>query len=375
LASVSIRGYGIVSTYGVGSASLVAGLRSARADPVALSNAPLSALADVMASPLPHGSFSFDVDGLLDTVMAAATEALENAAARAPLGDCAVLFGANTLALAEHNYLRYRERSGGVRPVIPHPGALAERVARKLGAGGPVLTFFTACSSSANALLHARELILRGDAARALVIGIESLAMITLSGFRSLMMLDAQGCRPFDAERRGFHPGEGVAALLLERDGDGARVLGGANFCDIHHVTSASPDGSGMARSMRAALDNAGVGASSIAAIKAHATASSDNDSAEAAAMRSVFGAAMPPFTALKRYLGHTSCACGAMETVAFIAALRDGFIPAAAGFSTADPALGCAPMTQALPARPGNYLLNFFGFGGNYASVVIGHG
>ena len=111
------------------------------------------------------------------------------------------------------------------------------------------------------------------------------------------------------------------------------------------------------------------------AAIKAHATASNDNDAAEAAAMRSVFGGALPPITALKRYLGHTSCACGAMETVALIAALQEGFIPAAAGFAEPDPALGCVPMTQALPARAGNYLLNFFGFGGNYASVVIAHG
>jgi len=87
-----------------------------------------------------------------------------------------------------------------------------------------------------------------------------------------------------------------------------------------------------------------------------------------------VFGDALPPITALKRYLGHTSCACGAMETVALLAALQEGFIPAAAGFAEVDPALGCVPMTQAIPARAGNYLLNFFGFGGNYASVVIAH-
>jgi 3-oxoacyl-(acyl-carrier-protein) synthase len=370
---VCISGYGIVSTYGAGRAPLITGLRRGRAEPVPLTNAPLPALADIMASPLPQGSFCSDFDGMLDAVMTAVSEALAGSNARAPLDDCAILVGANTLALAEYHYLHCQEP--GFRPLLPHSGELAERVASMLGASGPVLTFSTACSSSANALLHARDLILRQDVARAVVIGIDSLAMITMSGFRSLMMLDPKGCRPFDAQRSGFQPGEGVAALLLERDGRGARVLGGANFCDIHHVTSASPDGAGMARSMRAALDNAGVGAPSIVAIKAHATASVDNDAAEAAAMRSVFGNALPPITAFKRYLGHTSCACGAMETVALVAALQEGFIPAAAGFTNEDPALGCVPMTQALAARPGNYLLNFFGFGGNYASVVIAHG
>ena len=371
MTGVCIRGYGIVSTYGVGRAPLVAGLRSGRAEPVAFTDSPVPALADVVVSPLPSQSLRADFDSLFNTVMTAVTEALADV--RSPLGDCAVLLGTNTLALAEYRYRSSRE--SGSQPSIPRSGELAERIAGALGATGPVLTFSTACSSSANALLHAHDLILRRDVTRAVVVGVDLLAMIMLSGFRSLMMLDPQGCRPFDVRRSGFQPGEGVAALLLERGSDGVRVLGGANFCDIHHVTSASPDGSGMARPMRAALDKAGVGASSIAAIKAHATASNDNDAAEAAAMRSVFGGALPPITALKRYLGHTSCACGAMETVALIAALQEGFIPAAAGFAEPDPALGCVPMTQALPARAGNYLLNFFGFGGNYASVVIAHG
>jgi len=374
--SVRIRGYGIVSTYGAGVAPLVAGLRRGTAEPGVLSDPAVAALAGVKVSALPPQMFRFDVDGSLAMVLAAAGEALAQAGVQQPLGDCAVLCGANTLALAEHSDSDHRRVHGSGRaPLIPHPGELAERVAYAFGATGPVLTFSTACSSSANALLHARALILRGQVTRALVFGIESLAMITLSGFNSLMLLDAEGCRPFDAGREGFQPGEGAAALLLEAQGSGARVLGGANLCDIHHVTSANPDGSGMARSMRAALADAGVAAGEIVAIKAHATASRENDAAEATAMRTVFGDKLPPFTALKRYLGHTSCACGAVETVAMLAALDAGFVPPAAGFVHADPALGCGPLTQAQPAAAGAYLLNYFGFGGNYASVVVAHG
>jgi 3-oxoacyl-(acyl-carrier-protein) synthase len=126
---------------------------------------------------------------------------------------------------------------------------------------------------------------------------------------------------------------------------------------------------------MQAALMQTGIDAGAIVAIKAHATGSADNDLAEAAAMKTVFGARVPPFTGLKRSLGHTLAACGAVETVAFLACLDAGFIPPTAGFEALDPALGVQPLAQAQSAPAGIYLYNFFGFGGNYGSLVIGHG
>ena len=90
--------------------------------------------------------------------------------------------------------------------------------------------------------------------------------------------------------------------------------------------------------------------------------------------MRTLFGDTPPPFTALKRYFGHTLGACGALETAAFLGCLAQGFIPASAGFSAPDPALNIAPLTAPQPAHAGNYLFNFFGFGGNYASYAITH-
>lgn len=375
MASVRIRGVGLVSTYGAGAAALLPGLRSGVAEPTVLSDAAVPLLNGIRVSALPRGLFRLNTDGALEAVLAAAGEALDRASARAPLGDCALTCGVNALTLSEQHYLRYRDANAGRRLSTPPPGDFARRAAHALGVRGPVLTFSTACSSSANALLCARDLVLRGEVPRALVLGVEVLSMITLSGFNSLMMLDAEGCRPFDVARSGLQLGEGVAALLLERDGEGARLLGGANLCDVHHMTSASPDGGAMARTMRQALDDAGVAPGAIVAIKAHATASRDNDAAEAAAIRSVFGAAPPPITALKRYLGHTMSACGAIETAALLTTLDAGFIPAAAGFANVDPDLGCVPLTQARTASAGNYLLNYFGFGGNYASIVISHG
>jgi 3-oxoacyl-(acyl-carrier-protein) synthase len=378
MASVRIRGFGVVSAYGAGAAPLAQGLRAGRATLAPYRDAPVPALRALAVSLRDRARFPADEQGERDMVRFAVREALARAGVEEgePLGDCAVLCGgSNALALAEHDYLRLQATAPGGRPAVADPGFLAGSMARELGARGPVLTFSTACSSSANALTVARDLLVRGQVQRALVVGIESLNAITVAGFQSLLLLAPGGCRPFDAARAGLQLGEGAAALLLEREGGGARLLGGANLCDIHHVTSANPDGEAMVRCMQAALADAGVDAGEIVAIKAHGTGSRENDLAEAVAMRRVFGAGLPPFTALKRQLGHTLGACGAVETAAMLAALEAGFVPATAGFETGDGALACAPMASGRTAEAGSYLLNFFGFGGNYASLVIGHG
>jgi 3-oxoacyl-[acyl-carrier-protein] synthase-1 len=91
--------------------------------------------------------------------------------------------------------------------------------------------------------------------------------------------------------------------------------------------------------------------------------------------MRALWGDRLPPFTAIKRYLGHTLGACGAVELAAILGCLRAGFVPATAGFTTPDPELRVAPLTAPAPAVTGAVMLNFFGFGGNYASLLVQHG
>lgn len=380
MASVAIRGAGIVSAYGEGIGALRAGLASE-----APSVAPLPALAppadpQALVSAVDHARFPLDPDGTGRMVTTAIDEALTGAGLEPQtLGDCALVVGGSPmLAHAEEASRKLYRSEPGRRPRLEQPGELARSIAEHYGLTGAALTLSTACASSANALLVARDIVLRGRARRALVVGIERLCATTLSGFSSLMLLDPGGCRPFDASRRGLHFGEGAGALLLEAGSEGvapmARFMGGASLCDVYHPTRANPDGSGMARCMSAALADAGVPAASIVAIKAHGTGSSDSDIAEAAAMRKVF-ARLPPFTALKRYLGHTLAACGAIETIALLAALQTGKIPSTAGFETVDPEIGISPLRQSLPAIPGNYLFNYFGFGGNCASLVIAHG
>lgn len=398
MTAIRIRGLGLVSSYGIGLARAVEGLRAGRdgITPLTLFQLPFQDQIKVNQfdhSPFPPGEAS--APAILE---AAVSEALAAAGVEATaLREAALVIGTGGyLFAAEAEYRRILAETGATsEPPLRAPGFVAQRVADDLGIGGPVLTLSTACSSSANALLVAADLIRRGEVARALVLGVEGLSQIALSGFHSLMLLDPAGCRPFDAARRGMQLGEAVAAVLLEAEasehaaGDallggrsrrpasrdtGASLLGGANLCDIHHVTSAAPDGSAMRAVMEMALADAGLTPGDITVIKAHGTGSPDNDSAEAAAMRGLFGERLPPFTGLKRYLGHTLGACGAVELAAFLGCLRAGFIPPTAGCETPDPELRVVPLAIQQPAPTGAVMLNFFGFGGNYASLIVGH-
>jgi 3-oxoacyl-(acyl-carrier-protein) synthase len=379
--AILIRGLGLVSSYGIGVACAVEGMRAGRSGitPLTLFSRPFQN--QIQVNQFDHAPFPPDSACATATMQTVAQEALTEARLDdAALRDAALVVGTSSFLFAgEADYRRTLADTGQIimPPLVP-PGQAALRVARKLGIEGPVLTLTTACSSSANALLVAAGLLRRGEVRRALVIGVEGLSAVALSGFHSLMLLDPEGCRPFDAERRGMQIGEAVGAVLLEVGdtvpGDDI-LLGGANLCDTHHMTSAAPDGSAMRSVMQMALAATGLHPADVAVIKAHGTGSLDNDTAEAAAMHTLFGEDLPMFTGIKRYLGHTLGACGAVELAAFLGCLRAGFVPPTAGFTHPDPALHITPLTDFQPAPKGTAMLNFFGFGGNYASLLIAHG
>jgi len=383
MSTIRLSGLGLVSCYGQGVARAVEGLAAGRTGitPLTLFDVPFRDR--LCTNQFDHAPYPPGENGALAVIETAVQEALD-AAGRRPtdLHDAALVIGTSGfLFAAEAEYRLCRQQVGGAntRPSLRAPGYLTQALASRLAITGPVMTLSTACSSSANALLVAADFVRRGDVRRALVIGVEGLSAIALNGFQSLMLLDPDGCRPFDARRRGMQLGEAVAALLIESEPspvpDAPTLLGGANLCDIHHVTSASPDGSAMRTVMEMALADAGLPATDVVLIKAHGTGSPDNDQAEAAAMRSLWNGRPPPVTALKRYLGHTLGACGVVELAALLGCLRAGFVPPAAGCEQPDPALHLHPLSAPCPAPRGAVMCNYFGFGGNYASFLIGHG
>jgi 3-oxoacyl-[acyl-carrier-protein] synthase-1 len=259
----------------------------------------------------------------------------------------------------------------------PSFGSLGETVRKRFGFHSADFSFNTACTSSANALWYASRLIHAGTIRYALVLGVEMANHITALGFHGLGLLTRSVMKPFDAGRDGLIPGEAASALLLgPGNANDFRLLGGANVCDTHSMSAANADGSSIAAVITAALAEAGLPHTAIAAIKAHGTASLLNDEAEAAGLLRIFSSThMPPVCALKPFLGHTLGACGLTELIVFWKAIVAGFVPATAGIGADPSVLGIALTQQPYPALPGAYLLNYFGFGGNNTALLIGQG
>lgn len=382
MTAIRISGLGLLTSYGPGLAPTVAGLKDGRAGitPLTAFSLPFQEQIKVNQfdrAPFPPGAACFTA--AMQTV---AEQALQAAGwmRAADWKDTAVILGTSSFFFAGESDYRLNLAATGqpVMPPVTLPARLALELAQRFGFQGPVFTLTTACSSSANALTVAAALLQRGEARRALILGVEGLSAGALTGFHSMLLLDPEGCRPFDTARRGMQIGEAVGAAVLEAQPeatDGDYFLGGANLCDTHHMTSASPDGRAMREVMEQALANAGLKMDDVAVIKAHGTGSTDNDAAESAAMRSLFGESLPPVTGLKRCLGHTLGACGVVELAAFLGCLRAGFVPPTLGCTHPDPALKLAPLDAAIPAPRGASMLNTFGFGGNYASLLIRHG
>jgi 3-oxoacyl-[acyl-carrier-protein] synthase II len=218
-----------------------------------------------------------------------------------------------------------------------HLGGLHEtssKVARALGIAGPVITISTACASSTNALGTGRELLDEGAADVVLAGGSDVLCPEIFAGFHALGLLSATRCAPF-SESMGTTLGEGAGFLVLEREADArarkapvvACLSGYALSADGYHATSPEPSGAGVARALKATLDDAGLSAEQIGYVNAHGTGTAANDPAEWTAISSVLGAraATVPVSSTKSYLAHAQGAAGVLELIATLLAWAHG--------------------------------------------------
>jgi 3-oxoacyl-(acyl-carrier-protein) synthase len=135
-------------------------------------------------------------------------------------------------------------------------------------------------------------------------------------------------------------------------------------------MTAPHPEGRGARIAVEMACAEAGISPDAIGLIVTHGTATPDNDIAEVKALKEVFGN-LAPLCSMKRSLGHTLAASGALEAVLAVRAMKDGIIPATAGFEQFDEAVGAAP-SEKKNAELNYVLKNAFGFGGNNAAVVL---
>jgi len=259
-------------------------------------------------------------------------------------------------------------------------GACTEMIADYYGGFSFVTTISTACSSAANALILGANLIRNGDAEIIVAGGSECITKFHLNGFKSLMILDKELCRPFDETRAGLNLGEGAAFLVLESQASASRrhvkpiaVLSGyGNNCDAFHQTASSPDGEGAFLAMKRALEDAGLHEVDIDYINAHGTGTQNNDLSEGNAMKRLFGENVPPFSSTKSFTGHTTSASGAIEAAICILAMINQFLPVNLNWKNVMQG-GLIPIIDSKPLSAINHVLcNSFGFGGNDSSLLL---
>lgn len=254
---------------------------------------------------------------------------------------------------------------------------------------GVNLTCSTACSSGANAIGMALDLLRTGRADAVIAGGAEGCVLpLTMTGFEALHALTtgsntdpARASRPFAKGRDGFVMAEGAGMLILEREEQAklrgakmyARLAGYGQACDATHIVM--PDMGGQVAAMQAAIMDAGMDPDSIDHINAHATSTPLGDIVETRAIKSLFGdrAGDIAINATKSMVGHSIGASAAIGSIATIMALYTGTVHPTINLDEADPEcdLDYTP-NLAQRKNPRNGLCNAFGFGGNNASIVF---
>jgi 3-oxoacyl-[acyl-carrier-protein] synthase-1/3-oxoacyl-[acyl-carrier-protein] synthase II len=254
-------------------------------------------------------------------------------------------------------------------------GSVAEDIARRYRCTGPALTVSTACSSGAVAIKIALEMLRCGSFKRVLAGGADSLCRLTYYGFNALQLVDPDGARPFDQNRRGMSVAEGAAMLLLVANDPlnaVAEIRGAGLSCDAHHPAKPHPRGQGALAAMQAAIEDAGICGDEIDYINLHGTGTLDNDISEARAIDALYARQKPLMSSVKGAFGHSLAAAGAIDAVVSAIAISNSLVPATVGCNMPDPDLKLDPVIQPAQRPISTVLSNSFGFGGNNAAVVF---
>lgn len=219
-------------------------------------------------------------------------------------------------------------------------------IAIKYGFYGPCYAVVTACTSATDSMGNALNAIRNGQIDVAVTGGMEAaITRFGVAGFIQLTALSTKyndtpekACRPFDRDRDGFVIGEGAGVLILEELEHalkrGAKIYGEvAGYgmsCDAYHITAPDNTGEGPARSMRWALQDAGMDPSEIDYLNAHGTSTPTNDPLETMAIKKAFGdhAYKLPISSTKSMTAHMVGGAGGIEAIISLMAMRDGFIP-----------------------------------------------
>lgn len=262
----------------------------------------------------------------------------------------------------------------------------------KHGFRGPNYTTVSACASSTHAMIDSFNYIRLGKADIIVTGGSEAAVNETgIGGFNACHALSTNNespesaSRPFDATRDGFVLGEGAGALILEEyehaKARGAKiyaeVVGGGMSADAYHMTAPHPEGLGATNVMKNALEDAGLTIDDISYINVHGTSTPLGDVAELTAIQKVFGekAYDLNISSTKSMTGHLLGAAGAIEAIATIMAVKDGFVPPTINHEHQDENIDSKlnlTLNKGQEREVAVAMTNTFGFGGHNASVIV---
>ena len=330
--------------------------------------------------------------------VAAALEAKEDAAIDMEQEDVfrvGVMIGSGvgSLATVELAHEKIVEKGPGrVSPMmIPLmiSNMAAGNVSIQLGARGKCTNVVTACASGTHCIGDAFRAIQYGDADVIFAGGTESAICPTgVAGFSALTALSTstdpmRASIPFDKDRDGFVLGEGAGVVVLEElehaKKRGARIyaeLGGYGATgDAYHITSPIPDGSGAAKAMLLAMEEAGVTPEQVDYINAHGTSTPPNDRGETLAIKTTFGdhAYQLAVSSTKAMTGHLLGGSGAVEAIITAKALQEGFIPATINYEVPDPECDLDIVPNVGREKEIEYAMsNSLGFGGHNATILL---
>lgn len=264
----------------------------------------------------------------------------------------------------------------------------AGNVSIYFGLKGKSLNVVTACATGTNSIGEAFRSIQYGDADVMLAGGTESsISPVGIAGFTALTALstseDPKRCSiPFDKERNGFVMGEGAGIIVLEELEHAlnrgakiyAEVVGYGCTSDAYHITSPAEDGSGAAKAMQYAMKDAGVAPEEVTYINAHGTSTHHNDLFETRAIKLAFGehAKDLKINSTKSMIGHLLGAAGAVEFVACVKEMEQGYLHATAGYQVPDEECDLDYCIEPVSMNVPYALSNSLGFGGHNASILI---
>jgi 3-oxoacyl-[acyl-carrier-protein] synthase II len=255
---------------------------------------------------------------------------------------------------------------------------------------GPNTAVATACATGSNAIGDAGRLIQQNQADVMVAGGSEAalcrLGMASFVAARALSTRNdepTRASRPWDKDRDGFVMGEGAGVVILEEyehaKKRGAKIyaelIGYGMAADSHHITAPCADGSGAAKAMTFALEDAKLSPDGVDYINAHGTSTNLGDAGETLAVKNVFGdgAKKVAISSTKSHLGHLLGASGGVEAIWSCLAIHHGIVPPTINYETPDPEcdLDYTPNT-AREMKVDVAMSNSFGFGGHNATIIL---